>query len=81
MFKSSCNIYAATVNVPAAVPIATELVIVDALFVPASLIVPPFNDTGFATTFRTSLAFVAALLAAIVSVSYTHLTLPTICSV
>ena len=66
MFKSSCNIYAATVNVPAAVPIATELVIVDAEFVPASLIVPPFNETGFATTFKTSLAFVAALLAAIV---------------
>ena len=65
MFKSSCNIYAATVIVPAAVPIATELVIVDAEFVPASLIVPPFNETGFATTFKTSLAFVAALLAAI----------------
>ena len=57
--------YAATVNVPAAVPIATELVIVDALFVPASLIVPLFNDTGFATTLRTSLALVAALLARI----------------
>ena len=66
MFKSSCNIYADTVNVPAAVPIATELVIVDALFVPASLIVPPFSETGFATTLSTSAAFVAALLAAIV---------------
>ena len=62
MFKSSCNIYAATVNVPAAVPIATELVIVDTVFVPASLIVPPFNETGFATTFRTSFAFVALAL-------------------
>ena len=63
MFKSSCNIYADTVNVPAAVPIASELVIVDAEFVPASLIVPPFSETGFATTFRTSFAFVALALA------------------
>ena len=51
---------------PAAVPIATALVIVDAVFVPASLIVPLFNETGFATTLRTSFAFVAALPAAIV---------------
>ena len=70
MFKSSCNIYAATVSVPAAVPIATELVIVDAVFVPLSLIVPLFNDTGFATTFRTSFALVAALLAAIALLFY-----------
>jgi len=41
-------------------------VIVDALFVPASLIVPPLSETGFATTLSTSAAFVAALLAAIV---------------
>ena len=65
MFKSSCNIYAATVNVPAAVPILAAEVIVDAVFVPLSLIVPLFNETGFATTLRTSFALVAALAAAI----------------
>ena len=65
MFKSSCSIYAATVNVPAAVPILAAEVIVDAVFVPVSLIVPLFNETGFATTFRTSFALVAALAAAI----------------
>ena len=52
--------------VPAAVPIATTLVIVALSVVPASLTVPPFNETGFATTLRTSFAFVAALLAPIV---------------
>ena len=52
---------------PAAVPIAAEFVIVDAVLVPASLIVePPFCASAFAPITRTSFAFVAALLAAIV---------------
>ena len=40
--------YAATVIVPAAVPMAAELVIVDAVLVPLSLIVPLFNAVAFA---------------------------------
>ena len=52
---------------PAAVPIAAEFVIVDVVFVPASLIVdPPFCASAFAPITRTSFAFVALLLAAIV---------------
>ena len=55
-----------TVIDPAAVPIAAEFVIVDAVFVPASLIVPLFNASAFVPIVRTSFAFVAALPAAIV---------------
>ena len=52
---------------PAAVPIEAAFVIVDAVFVPASLIVePPFCASAFAPMTRTSSAFVAALPAAIV---------------
>ena len=52
---------------PAAVPIEAAFVIVDAVFVPASLIVePPFCASAFAPITKTSFAFVAALLAAIV---------------
>ena len=69
MFKSSCNIYAATVTDPAAVPIEAALVIVELVDVPASLIVPLFKLIAFAPTTRTSFAFVAALFCAITSVN------------
>ena len=59
MFQSSCNIYAATVTDPAAVPIAEELVIVELVDVPASLIVPLFKFIAFVPTVRTSFALVA----------------------
>ena len=59
--------YAATVIVPAAVPIAPELVIV-ALVEPSavSLIVPEAKAIALAAIESTSPAFVAALAAAIV---------------
>ena len=57
--------YAATVIVPAAVPIPAAFVIVDVTLVPLSLTVPLFNDIAFAPTDNTSPALVAALAAAI----------------
>ena len=56
-----------TVIVPAAVPIEATLVIVDAVFVPLSLIVPPLSAVAFAPIDSTSPSSVAALPAAIVS--------------
>jgi hypothetical protein len=61
--------YAATVTDPAAVPIAEELVIVELVDVPASLIVPLFKFIAFAPTVRISFAFVALLLCAITNVN------------
>ena len=46
--------YVPIVKVPAAVPIAATLVIVDATLVPLSLIVPPFNARTLVPTERTS---------------------------
>ena len=59
--------------VPAAVPILAAEVIVDAVFVPASLIVPLFKFIGFVPIESTSLAFVALLLAAIANVNTSSL--------
>jgi hypothetical protein len=59
--------YAATVIVPAAAPIAAELVIVDVVLVPLSLTVPPFNAMAFVPIDSMSPALVAASFAAIVS--------------
>ena len=59
--------YAATVIVPAAVPIEAALVIVEFVLVPLSLTVPPFNAIALAPIDSMSPALVTALSAAIVS--------------
>ena len=55
--------------VPAAVPILAAEVIVDAVFVPASLIVPLFKFIGFVPIASMSPALVAAFAAAIANVN------------
>ena len=59
--------YAATVIVPAAVPIEAAFVIVESVLVPLSLTVPPFNAIALAPIDSMSPALVAALFAPIAS--------------